>query len=131
MYKIRKKQTQNELGAIEATKANLAAASLEGLVQTTRDSADRMTLPEGPGLVVANPPYGERMGDKREVQRMLRRYGNAFHKYVGYRSVILSAEPELPSFLDLELEGHAPLWNGPIECGLFGFSEADSSDTTG
>ena len=115
-----------DMGAIEATKANLAAASLEGLVQTTRDSADRMTLPEGPGLVVANPPYGERMGDKREVQRMLRRFGNAFEKYVGYRSVILSAETELPSYLELELEGHAPLWNGPIECGLFGFSEAVS-----
>jgi putative N6-adenine-specific DNA methylase len=113
-----------DMRAIAATNTNIAAASLEGLICVTRDDADRMEIPEGPGLIVANPPYGQRMGDKREIVRMLRRYGSAFTKYEGYRSVILSADEELPSLIGLELEGRSKLWNGPIECGLYGFSEA-------
>ncbi len=96
--------------------------------------------PDLPGTLMLNPPYGERIdvagksaghGDADHNNRAL---AGDFHARLaahwkrayaphpaGWRAWILSPDPKLPSAMRLKESRRVPLWNGPIECRLFGF----------
>jgi putative N6-adenine-specific DNA methylase len=69
--------------------------------------------------IVTNPPYGERVGDARELLELYRRFGALLHQRCGgYHVAILSGNPVLARELGLDLGQPTPLWNGAIECQL-------------
>jgi len=93
--------------------------------------AGRAPAPFGdPGVVVTNPPYGERLqarsssapdGASRHEAAM-RAFGAALKKdFAGWRVWVLSSDAELPRQLGMQERRRTPLFNGAIECRLFGF----------
>ena len=71
-----------------------------------------------PGLVVANPPYGERLRDPH-LAGVYRALGETLsHDHVGWRAAVLVADRRLGSLLPLSLRHERPLFNGPLRCTL-------------
>jgi len=82
-------------------------------------SAARPPAGCGPGLVVTNPPYGERLGSEGELVPLYETLGQVLREHFGgYRAHVLTGSPALAKLMGLKPEARIPLWNGPIECRL-------------
>ena len=99
--------------AIAASQRNLAAAGLLGHADLVEGDAFAFEPPAGPGLVVANPPHGERLLDSPELWKML---GDTLkQKYRGWKAVIFAGGDSQGKHLGLKPTRRVPVWNGPLE----------------
>lgn len=99
--------------AVEAARENLAAAGLADRAEIRRGDAFRFDPPDGPGLVMVNPPYGERI---REEPAQWKRLGDLLkQRYAGYRAVVLAGGETLGKPLGLRPERRIPARAGKIE----------------
>jgi len=108
--------------AIESAQINAAAAGVEHLIDfEICDFADTQ-IPEGTGVIVLNPEYGERMGEINELEDVYRKVGDYFkQKCAGYRGFIFTGNMELAKHVGLRAKSRTPFYNSNIECRLFGY----------
>ncbi|MFA5912612.1 MAG: THUMP domain-containing protein [Burkholderiales bacterium] len=105
---------------LKFAQANLAAAGLDGTVQLKQANALEISAPAEAGVLVTNPPYGERMGEQQELAAFYPKFGDALkQKFAGWNCYILSADMNLPKLIKLQVSKRTPLFNGALECRLF------------
>ena len=96
------------------------------------DALQRMPPGEAPGLVLVNPPYGERIsaaGVAARQQAQTEAGGDFFvqlashwkKNFPGWTAWVLTPDLKLPGHMRLKESRRVPLWNGPIECRMFRF----------
>ena len=74
------------------------------------------------GLVICNPPYGERLGEVEEVKGLYTELGNYLkNEFEGWPAAILTCNPELGMYLGLKAKRSHNFMNGALECKLFRF----------
>jgi putative N6-adenine-specific DNA methylase len=100
--------------------ANLRAAGVAQAVQLKQANALEISAPAKTGVLVTNPPYGERMGEQQELAAFYPKFGDALkQKFAGWNCYILSADMNLPKLIKLQVSKRTPLFNGALECRLF------------
>jgi putative N6-adenine-specific DNA methylase len=108
--------------ALEAARRNLAAAGLERWVRLERADVLERAAPAPSGVLIANPPYGERTGSREELARFYPRLGDALkRRFAGWRCHLFTADLRLPKLIRLEPARRVPLYNGALECRLYEF----------
>ena len=108
--------------ALAAARRNLAEAGVERWVGIEQADVLERAAPAPAGVMVMNPPYGERMGSADELARFYPRLGDALkQRYAGWRCYIFTADLRLPKLIRLEPSRRTPLWNGALECRLYQF----------
>lgn len=106
--------------ALEAARGNLAAAGVDAFVQLREADVATVEPPCGPGVMVANPPYGVRIGDTAELRALYPKLGdNLKRHFAGWRVFLFTGDLELPRHIRLKPQRRTPLFNGPLECRLF------------
>jgi 23S rRNA (guanine2445-N2)-methyltransferase / 23S rRNA (guanine2069-N7)-methyltransferase len=111
----------------KAVKQAAANASRAGLAEfITFDCRDVNTLkpPETtePGLVITNPPYGERMGEKKSLQALYRGLGDCLKKgFSGWQASVFTANPDIAKHMGIRSKKHYKLFNGALHCRLLNF----------
>jgi putative N6-adenine-specific DNA methylase len=99
---------------------NLAAAGLDAFVQLKQANLLELPPPAAAGVMVANPPYGERLGDREELAAFYPRLGDALkRRFAGWSCCFFSADKELPRLIGLRSSRRIALYNGPLECRLY------------
>jgi len=110
--------------AVRIARANLDRAGLQGRVRIERREL-RECGPQGPeqrGLVVVNPPYGERIGSESDLPLLYRTLGDTLRaQFQGWRASVLTGNPDLGKRMGLRAQRFHSLFNGPIECRLLHF----------
>ncbi len=107
-----------DVKAISLARKLMDAAGLGDVVQLRKSDA-RKVLPPGPapGVVLCNPPYGERLGTPEELLQVYHDFGeNLKANFKGYRAYILTGEAELRKKIRLQTSQRLPLRNGNIDC---------------
>jgi putative N6-adenine-specific DNA methylase len=85
-------------------------------------------IPEGGGVLLMNPEYGERMGRNADLERVYRRIGDFLkQKCRGYRGYVLTGNPEMAKEIGLRTSRKLPFFNGPIECRLLEYELYEGS----
>jgi putative N6-adenine-specific DNA methylase len=108
--------------ALNAARRNLAEAGVERWVKLERSDVLERTAPAPKGVMVMNPPYGERMGTPEELAEFYPKLGDALKKrFAGWRCYIFTADLRAPKLIRLTPSKRIPLWNGAIECRLYEF----------
>jgi 23S rRNA (guanine2445-N2)-methyltransferase / 23S rRNA (guanine2069-N7)-methyltransferase len=110
---------------------NLQGAGVAGFVRLDKRPAERIEPPPGftTGLVITNPPYGERMGDLATLPALYKAFGDRLRAaFAGWRAAVLTSEPDLEHAIGLRLAKHYMLFNGAIECRLALFDVHAPSD---
>jgi putative N6-adenine-specific DNA methylase len=98
--------------ALEAARVNLEQANLLDRAALTRGDAASFQPPEGPGLVVVNPPHGDRLATDADHWRAL---GDLFKRsYKGWKAVVLAGE-DRGKAIGLRPRRRIPVMNGPSE----------------
>ena len=116
---------------LELAKDNAERAGVSDVISFKRASVEQMVVPENsPGLLVTNPPYGERMGDESELMFLYRHIGDALKQdFAGWKAAIFTGNPELCQVVGLKADKSYSLNNGPIDGRLFLYTlYADRND---
>lgn len=81
-----------------------------------------------PGMIITNPPYGERLGSTAEVSELYRRLGTHWREqYRGWRVSVLAGNLGLAKAIPLVADRKDKLRNGPLECRLLHFQIANAA----
>jgi putative N6-adenine-specific DNA methylase len=108
--------------AIAAARRNLAAAGVERWVRLEQCDVLERAAPASAGVMIANPPYGERIGDLERLAAFYPRLGDALkRRFAGWRCFFFTADRRLEKLIRLAPTRRTPLYNGPIECRLYEF----------
>ncbi len=112
------------LTAVRAAQANIEQAGLAEFIQIDHLELEqcRAADPGHPGLVVINPPYGERLGAESNLADLYFRTGQLLKgHFPGWRASLITGNPELGKKLGLRALRRHALYNGRIECKLLHF----------
>lgn len=102
--------------AVELTLANAKKAGVGGAVRAEqRDACDLSPMRER-GVIICNPPYGERLSDKQSAQRLYRRFGRTFSAFSGWSAGILTPEERFEMLFGRRADKNRKLYNGMIKC---------------
>ena len=107
--------------AVRSAQTNAARAGLQGRVRFEQRELSQAAPVSAAvnGLVVANPPYGERLGRDSDLPRLYRLLGDTLkQRFTGWQAAILTGTPELGKRLGLRARKIYSLFNGAIECKL-------------
>lgn len=100
---------------------NLQSAGVAGFVSLEKRPVEHLEPPAGfaTGLVITNPPYGERMGDLATLPALYRSLGEQLRAgFAGWQVAVLTSEVELERALGLRAARHYALFNGALACRL-------------
>src|SRR5207237_2165724 len=100
--------------AVRGALSNVEKAGLRGIVHIERKSlADCAPLPNLPsGVLVTNPPYGERMDDAH-LEELYAQLGDVLRqRFLGWEAHVLTGNRELAKRIGLRPSRRLPLWNG-------------------
>jgi len=115
--------------AVRAALANLDRAGLLPAVTLSSGDILEIDAPAPTGIMVANPPYGERLSEMDELAAFYPLLGSALkRKFAGWSCYLLSADLRLPKLMRLTPSKKTPLYNGAIECRLFEFKMVAGSN---
>ena len=105
--------------AIELARANARRAGVEDIIRFSVADAREFARSTEAGVIVTNPPYGERMMEVSEAQRLMADFGRAYRKTQGWELYIISSDSELEHSCGLKSEKTRKLYNGMIKCGYY------------
>lgn len=110
--------------SLEVAESALYAAELDEVVEIKQ-----MAVAQGrrwgdwtPGLVVTNPPYGERLSDEEQVKQIYRQLGEYLRsEFQGWQAAVLTCHPELGMYLGIKAKRSHSFNNGAMVCKLLRF----------
>ena len=109
--------------AVRATLINAGRAGVADRLRIERREWIDVEPPPGPpGLVIVNPPYGERLGEQDEVATLYAQLGDRLKaRFTGWRAAVFTGNPDLGKRMGLRAEKAHTFHNGPLECRLLRF----------
>ena len=115
--------------AVRMSLANGEAAGVADWLHVEKRALTEVTRPAGPpGLVVANPPYGERIGAESGLQALYSELGATLReRFQDWQAAILTGNPPLARNLGIYAKRTHRVFNGTIECRLLRFDLNEGS----
>jgi putative N6-adenine-specific DNA methylase len=105
---------------VDSARMNLRDAGLESAVTLKQVNLLELSAPAATGLLVTNPPYGVRLGEKEDLAQFYPQLGDTLKKrFAGWTAFILSGDPELAKLIRLSASKRTVLYNGALECRLY------------
>ena len=106
--------------AVELARHDAALAEVDDLVHFEVADATRFHWGGLRGRVVTNPPYGERLMEKREAEELYRAFGKAWGKFPeGWQLYLLSSHDQFERAFGARADKKRKLYNGMLRCDLF------------
>jgi 23S rRNA (guanine2445-N2)-methyltransferase / 23S rRNA (guanine2069-N7)-methyltransferase len=104
-------------------RANAQLAGVAALIEFHEGVAEDIRPGAPKGLVVCNPPYGERLSDVNQLIPVYQQLGSNLHAHFqGWNAAVLTANPVLAKAVGLRSSKHYVIYNGQLECKLYCFS---------
>lgn len=95
---------------------SLRRAGVQGVVLERGPAVEARPFGKGPGHLLVNPPYGERLGASGDALRAHLDLGTTFRHFPGWQAHVITGEPRLLKQLGLKSRERQTLYNGPIRC---------------
>ena len=114
--------SDRDAGAVAMSRANAERAGIASLTEFKQQAVSDLVPPEGkPGLVIANPPYGGRIGDRKQLNALYRALGQTLlARFSGWRVGIITNEEALAEATGLPFQPPGePVSHGGIRVRLF------------
>lgn len=122
---IRFQGTDREQKAIASARENIKRAGLTDVIDVSMSSFQEHEFdikPDVPGLVITNPPYGERLGDEMVLIALYRQLGEWVVTHVrGWQFMMLTSNDHLARQIPARPEKSTRVINGGIECRAYQF----------
>jgi putative N6-adenine-specific DNA methylase len=108
--------SDNDPEVLKTARENAFRAGVADSIAFQKLPAEEFRSRKKYGCIVCNPPYGERLGDQREVERLYKAMGKVFSELEGWSVFVLSAHPEFQRFFGRRADKNRKIFNGDIRC---------------
>lgn len=71
------------------------------------------------GVIISNPPYGERLSERAEIETLMRDYGKVYKRLDDWSAYTLTPVTDFERLFGKKADKKRKLYNGPIECNLY------------
>lgn len=113
----------NDPKCVSLSMANARKAGVGDIIQFRDGDATKMSLPSDSGILIANPPYGQRMLEQQSAQRLYSALGRHLKFADGWNFYIITSEPEFEHYFGRRAAKKRKLYNGMIQCNYFMYTE--------
>jgi putative N6-adenine-specific DNA methylase len=114
--------------AVLAAEKNAATAGVKHWMEFGKCDFSETSIPEGGGIVVLNPEYGQRLGEIEKLKETYKGIGDFFkNKCKGYTGYIFTGNLDLAKRVGLRAKRRIPFFNGDIECRLLEYELYEGS----
>jgi putative N6-adenine-specific DNA methylase len=111
--------SDRDAGAIAMARANAERAGVLDWIEFEQRAISAIAPPVGPGWVVTNPPYGERVSPGKDLRDLYARFGDVLRQACpGWTVAVLCSDPVLLGQMQMELDQSIRLSNGGISVRL-------------
>ncbi len=102
---------------------NFNAAGVGNVIRARAGDLLKLDAPcAEPGIMIANPPYGERIGNAQELDLFYPELGHVLkNNYAGWNCYFISADRRMEKLIRLKASRRTPLMNGDLDCRLYEF----------
>ena len=112
---------------LAAAQRNARKAGVFREIEWSHKDALHLKLPQGPGWIVFNPPYGERLATPESSEQLMRNFAQLWLESTDFHLAIIAPWEELPDWFERKPVKKVPLRNGKIDAFLYLFSPANAS----
>ena len=107
---------------LDVTYENALRAGVEDCLNIFNADARRIEKPEGVrGTIVCNPPYGERMGEMKEIEALYRDIGKTFARFEPWHVYVITSCDYFERLYGRRADKTRKLYNGMLPCTLYQF----------
>lgn len=111
--------SDNDPKCVSLSMANARKAGVGRLIEFRDADATKISLPAAEGILVCNPPYGQRMLEQRQAQALIQALGRHLKFADGWKKYIISSEPEFEHYFGRRADKRRKLYNGMIPCEFY------------
>ena len=116
--------SDNDPKCVSLAMANARKAGVGDIIQFRDGDATKMSLPADKGILIANPPYGQRMLEQQSAQRLYAALGRHLKYADGWNFFIITSEPEFEHFFGKKATKKRKLYNGMIKCDYYMYTDS-------
>lgn len=110
--------------AIKMARLHAKKAGVDGLIRFSVANAADFVSDRSHGVLFANPPYGERLMGRRELEEMCRGFGRAFSALDEWSAFVITSMRSFEKYFGRKADKKRTLYNSEIECSLLRFPGA-------
>ena len=111
--------SDNDPKCVPLAMANARKAGLGDLIDFRDGDATKLSLPCDEGILICNPPYGQRMLEQQSAQRLYAALGRHLKFADGWKKYVITSEPEFEHYFGKRADKKRKLYNGMIKCDYY------------
>jgi len=111
--------SDNDPKCVSLSMANARKAGVADCIEFRDGDATKMSLPTDSGIIVCNPPYGQRMLEQQSAQRLYAALGRHLKFADKWKKYIITSEPEFEHYFGRRADKKRKLYNGMIKCDYY------------
>jgi len=115
--------SDNDPKCVSLAMANARKAGVADCIEFKDGDATKMSLPTDSGIIICNPPYGQRMMEQQSAQRLYAALGRHLKFSDGWKKYIITSEPEFEHYFGRRADKKRKLYNGMIKCDYYMYTE--------
>ena len=105
--------------AISIAKYHAKRAGVDKVIRFQVADARAFTCDRKYGVLISNPPYGERLSDEAQVQKLMRAFGDTFRALPDWNAYILTSLPDFERYFGKRADKKKKLFNANLPCGFY------------
>ena len=123
--------SDNDPKCISLAMANARKAGVADCIDFRDGDATKMSLPAQEGVIICNPPYGQRMMEQKSAQGLYAALGRHLKYADGWKKYIITSEPEFEHYFGARADKKRKLYNGMIQCNYYMYTGAPKGQKRG
>ena len=116
--------SDNDPKCVSLAMANARKAGLGDLIDFRDGDATKLSLPCDEGILICNPPYGQRMMEQQSAQRLYAALGRHLKFADGWKKYVITSEPEFEHYFGKRAYKKRKLYNGMIKCDYYMYTDS-------
>ena len=115
--------SDNDPKCVSLAMANARKAGVSDCIKFADGDATKMSLPSNEGIMVCNPPYGQRMLEQKSAQKLYGELGRHLKFADGWKKYVITSEPEFEHYFGRRANKKRKLYNGMIKCDYYMYTD--------
>jgi len=114
--------TDIDPATVDLARSNAKKAGVDKWIEFRDADATKMNAPSASGVMVTNPPYGERMLEQRQAQQLYRHFGKHVRYLDNWSMLLISSEAEFEYYFGRKADKKRKLYNGRLQCNVYQYN---------
>ena len=106
---------------VRAARANAAAAGVDHLIHFQERAVKDLSHPKKYGFIITNPPYGERLEDKKDLPQLYREFGESFKKLDSWSAYMITSYEDAERYFGRKADKNRKIYNGMLKTYFYQF----------